>query len=59
MAVPKFYELMPSIINCLGDGEIHTLKELTLYCADAFKLSDEDKAEVIASGQTKLHNRVG
>ena len=59
MAVPKFYELMPSIINCLGDGKIHTLKELTLYCADVFKLSDEDKAEVISSGQNRLHNRVG
>ncbi len=59
MAVPKFYELMPVIINCLGDGKIHTLKELTLYCADVFKLSDEDKAEVISSGQNRLHNRVG
>lgn len=59
MAVPKFYELMPAIINCLGDGKIHTLKELTAYCADLFKLSDDDKAEVISSGQNRLHNRVG
>lgn len=59
MAVPKFYELMPSIINCLGDGKIHTVKELTAYCADAFQLSDEDRTETISSGQNRLHNRVG
>ena len=59
MAVPKFYELMPSIINCLGDGKIHTLKELTAYCADAFQLNAEDRAETISSGQNRLHNRIG
>lgn len=59
MAVPKFYELMPSIINCLGDNNVHTLKELTAYCAKELSLSEEDKAETIASGQNMLHNRVG
>lgn len=59
MAVPKFYEFMPSIVNCLGDGKIHTLKELTVYCADALQLSDEDRAETIPSGQNKLHHRIG
>ena len=59
MAVPKYNELMPSIINCLGDGRIHTLKELTEYCAKDFKLSDTELSETISSGQNKLHNRVG
>lgn len=31
MAVPKYDELLPSIIRCLGDNEIHSLKELTDY----------------------------
>ena len=59
MAVPKFYEFMPAIINCLGDGKIHTLKELTFYCANVLQLSDDERLEVISSGQNKLHNRVG
>lgn len=59
MAVPKFYEFMPAIINCLEDEKIHSIKELTAYCANALNLSDDDRAEVIDSGQTKLHNRVG
>ncbi len=59
MAVPKYDEFMPAIIRCLGDGTIHTLKELTEYCANEFSLSASDRAETISSGQNKLHNRVG
>ena len=59
MAVPKFYEFMPAIINCLGDEKIHTLKELTAYCANALQLSDDDRAEAISNGQNKLYGRVG
>ena len=58
MSVPQYYELMPSIIRCLGDGEIHTLKELVEYCAKELKLSDADKEETISSGQNMLLNRV-
>lgn len=60
MPVPKYNEFMPSIIRCLGDGEQHSLRELTEYCAEEFRLSDSDRAETIeSSGQNKLHNRVG
>ena len=59
MPVPKYNEFMPSIIRCLGDGEQHSLRELTEYCAEEFKLSDSDRAETIASGQNRLLNRVG
>ena len=58
MSVPQYYEFMPSIIRCLGDGEIHTLKELVVYCANDMKLTDEDKAETLSSGENTLHNRV-
>ena len=59
MAVPRYDEFMPSIIRCLGDGETHSLKELTDYCAAEFRLSDSDRADTISSGQNKLINRVG
>ncbi len=59
MSVPKFYEFMPSFIRCLGDGEVHTNKEIIEYCADKLHLSEEDKAETLSSGQSTLHNRVG
>ena len=59
MSVPKYDEFMPSIIKCLGDGEIHTLKELAEFCAKEFNLTEADKNETISSGQMKLYNRVG
>ena len=59
MAVPRYDEFMPSIIKCLGDGNVHSLKELTEYCAGAFNLDEKDRAEILSSGQNKLLNRVG
>ena len=58
MAVPKYSEFMPSIIRCLGDGETYTLRQVVDYCAAELQLSDEDKAETLASGQNTLLNRV-
>ncbi len=59
MPVPKYDAFMPSIIRCLGDDKVHSLKELTEFCAREFHLSDSDRAETISSGQNKLRNRVG
>lgn len=59
MAVPKYDEFMPSIIRCLGDGKVHSLKQITEYCANEFQLSETDKSETLSSGQSKLNNRVG
>lgn len=59
MAVPKYDKFMPSIIRCLGDGKVRSLRELTNYCADEFHLSAKDRAEKLPSGQNKLRNCVG
>ena len=58
MPVPKYYEFMPSIIRCLADGDMHTLKQLVEFCSDEMSLSDTDKAETLSSGENTLHNRV-
>ena len=59
MSVPKYNELMPAIIECLGDGQIHTRRELAEYCSEVFQLNSTDRAEILSSGQNKLLNRVG
>lgn len=59
MAVPRYDEFLPCIIRCLGDDKIHSLSELTEYCAAAFDLDESDRAETISSGQNMLRNRVG
>lgn len=59
MAVPKYNELMPYVIQALGDGNIHTIKELEAFCVDALQLSVEDRQELLPSGrQTALINRL-
>ena len=35
VAVPKYNELMPYVIQALGDGNIHTIKELEAFCVKA------------------------
>ena len=60
MAVPKYNELMPYVIQALGDGNIHTSKELVDFCVKTLQLSEEDRQEMLPSGhQTVLANRVG
>lgn len=60
MAVPKYNELMPYVVQALGDGNIHTIKDVVAFCADILHLSEEDRQEMLPSGrQTVLANRVG
>ena len=59
MAVPKFYEFFPCILRVLGDGKTYRLKDVTMKCADFWKLSDEDRKQMLPSNrQTTLANRV-
>lgn len=59
MAVPKFNEIMPDFVRCLGDGELHTIKEIRAYCADALKLTEEDRQKTLPSGSNMFNDRVG
>lgn len=58
MAVPKYNEFFPSYLRLLSDGEVHTTRELCDFCADAFHLSDEDRALRLSSGALYLNDRV-
>ncbi len=58
MSVPKYDEFMPTIITLLGDGNIHSIKEMSEYCANAFNLNESDRMATISSGQNMLRNRV-
>jgi restriction system protein len=60
MAVPSFQEMFLPFLQCLADGQGHRLPEVAAHIASHFQLTDEDKAELIPSGQSsKLSNRVG
>jgi len=59
MAVPDFQTLMLPLLKLAGDGSEHTYPEAVERMAQEFQLSDDDRAQVLKSGQTRLYNRVG
>ena len=59
MAVPKFDKFLTCILKVLGDGKTYRLKEVAAKCADALKISEEDRKVLLPSKrQTVLANRV-
>lgn len=59
MAVPDFQSLMLPLLKFAGDGQQHNLAETVEQLAQEFQLSDDDRAQLLRSGQTRLYNRVG
>ncbi|MBQ7739743.1 MAG: winged helix-turn-helix domain-containing protein [Eubacterium sp.] len=59
MAVPKVFEFFEGFLNSLKDGKIHTAKEVRESIAKEMNISDEDKLEMLPSGnQSRFDNRV-
>lgn len=60
MSVPKYYEMHKPILECLSDGQLHSMKELKAYVIQYFQLTKEDVSSLLPSGtQTYLTNRIG
>lgn len=59
MAVPGFQDLMLPFLQICRDGKERTVLEISELIASNLQLSEEDRQEVLASGQYKLCNRVG
>jgi restriction system protein len=59
MAVPDFQTLMLPLLTLASDGQQHTHTEAVERLAQEFQLSNEDRGQLLRSGQTRLYNRVG
>lgn len=60
MAVPDYQSIMLPLLQHVADGKVHTLRDLTETLASFFKLSEEEKREMLPSGaQFTFANRVG
>jgi len=59
MAVPDFQTLMLPLLKLASDGQQHTLAEAVERLALEFQLSEDDRTQLLRSGQTRLYNRVG
>ncbi len=60
MAIPKYYEFFPPIMEVLSDGRVHHFKEVRDYCAEYYSLTDEEQQEMLPSGKRSyVNDRVG
>lgn len=60
MAIPKYNELYGTFLECLKDGNVHTLKEIKDAVIKEFNLTEEDIQEMLPSGRQRVYeNRIG
>lgn len=60
MAIPKYFEMYRAFLECLEDGQIHTIREIKGYVVQRFSLSDNELTEILPSGkQSVFDNRLG
>ncbi|MFA5257871.1 MAG: restriction endonuclease [Opitutales bacterium] len=58
MSVPAFQDMMLPVVVFLRDGNERTSSEIRDMVASVMGLSDEDRKELLHSGNTRLGNRV-
>jgi restriction system protein len=60
MAIPDFQTLFLPLLKLAGDGREHSLDEAILALAAQFRLSEDERKELLPSGrQAKFDNRTG
>src|SRR5271166_5985323 len=59
MAVPDFQTLMLPLLKLASGDQRHTLAEAVEHLAQEFQLSEDDRTQLLGSGQTRLYNRIG
>ncbi|MDY6874140.1 MAG: restriction endonuclease [Chloroflexota bacterium] len=60
MSIPDFQSLMLPLLVFASDGKTHHIHEAVDYLSDEFKLTEEERAELLKSGQQPVfYNRVG
>jgi len=59
MAIPDYQTIMLPLLRFAGDGQVHSKREAVKYLADKFKLTEEERKELLPSGkQGVFDNRV-
>ncbi|WP_029407858.1 restriction endonuclease [Thiomicrorhabdus sp. Milos-T2] len=60
MNIPDFQSVMLPVMNCLTFGEMVSNADVINHISDEFKLTEEQRAELLPSGkQTIIKNRIG
>jgi restriction system protein len=59
MAIPDFQSVMLPLVKILGDGQERTMREVTDLLAETFHLTEQEREELLPSGQQSIFsNRV-
>ncbi len=59
MTLPKTTKYIPTIMELLSDGKIHTRKDIIEYCIKEHKIKNEDFLVLKKDGKTPLvYNRI-
>ena len=59
MAIPDFQSVMLPLVKALSDGQERTMREVTDLLAESFHLTEQEREELLPSGQQSLFsNRV-
>lgn len=57
--IPDFQSLMLPLLEALADGKEHVMRDVTAWLAGRFGLTDEERSQMLPSGQNKVFvNRV-
>jgi len=60
MPIPDYQSIMLPLLKFAGDKKEHSIREAIEYIANVFNLSEEERREVLPSGQQYIiDNRVG
>jgi restriction system protein len=60
MAIPDYQSVMLPPLRYAADGQEHSVREVIEESADQFRLTDEERKELLPSGrQATFDNRVG
>src|SRR3989344_5326510 len=60
MTIPDYQTIMLPLLKFAGDNQEHTIREAIDHIAETFKLTEQDRKEVLPSGsQYIIDNRVG
>ena len=59
MAIPGYQDFMLPLLRMAGDGGEHTQPEAVDSLSREVRLTDEDRKEILASGGSRVGNRIG
>ncbi|MGB9697523.1 MAG: winged helix-turn-helix domain-containing protein [Ignavibacteria bacterium] len=51
MPIPDYQSIMLPLLKFAGDKKEHSIREAIEYIADSFNLTEEERREVLPSGQ--------